>query len=117
MFENGYASLDVQNKFPKCYKVYQNKLNHLFGKIYHDRKLHSPISRINKTLSIFGTRKDNMNFLNRRRKLRHMYRKHKHQRIKGRKKFLIDDEESVFVKETKSILEILLMTVKGNNPK
>jgi hypothetical protein len=49
-----------------------------------------------------------MNILNKRRKLRQVYRKHYHQRIKGRKKFLIDIRSYKSYKAKKEFESVVL---------
>jgi hypothetical protein len=111
LFENGYFYTDIENMFPKFYKDNKSKINFLFTQVLEERYKKDPTLEIQKDINVYKCRQEQINVIEKRRRLRKAVRKNrKHERshhdteIRSYKRFKAMKEfESVLNDEIKKV--------------
>jgi hypothetical protein len=133
LFENGYFYTDIEQMFPKFYRDNKSKINFLFLEVQEERYKKDPTLEIQKNINVYKCRQEDINVIEKRRRLRKTVRKNKkHERshpdsdIKNYKRFkAIKEFESVLNDEIKKVeeasevqrklIEMIVMILKMKN--
>jgi hypothetical protein len=101
LFENGYSYTDIEGMFPKFYKDNKLKINFFFTQVLEERFKRDPTLEVQKNIDVYRCRQEQINIIEKRRRLRKAVRKNKkhvqrshhdieiqsYKRFKGKKDF------------------------------
>jgi hypothetical protein len=77
LFVNGYLYTDIEKMFPKFYKHNKSKINFLYTQVLAERFKKDPTLEIQKDINIYKCRQEQIDVIEKRRKLRKTVKKNK----------------------------------------
>jgi hypothetical protein len=81
LFENGYFHTDIEEMFPKFYKINKSKINFLYKQVIAERYRRDPTLELQKNIDVYKCRQEQIDIIEKRRQFQKTVRKNrKHER-------------------------------------